>query len=223
MEPAIDAAQPSLVQSQVPRLRCLATFPFAGRSREHDAPPLSHRQTIEQRQRLRNSSDAVAYPRGDSSRQQFIPTGLPRRELFQERRRNVAAVRRSKAGKAELGRQGLVERSIRERLRGFCHRGAKASKKTGKKCHLWRSTGLISCVARLTIREGEDYIHPLGRAAAGRDGASAKPLTVHTVTDHPAIQSWPCSRRRVGCAGFGTPASAGVFPTSDGAARFRDV
>src|ERR1700733_5329111 len=93
----------------------------------------------------------------------------------------------------------------------FATEGAKASKKTGKKCHLWRSTGLISRVARLTIREGEDYIHSLGRAAAGRDGASAKPLTVHTVTDHSAIQSWPCSRRRVGCAGFGAPASAGVF------------
>jgi hypothetical protein len=55
---------------------------------------------------------------------------------------------------------------------------------------------------RLTVHAGEAYIDPLGRAAASRDGVSAKPLTVHTVTEHPAMISWPCSRRRVGCAGF---------------------
>ncbi len=47
------------------------------------------------------------------------------------------------------------------------------------------------------------YIELLGRAAAWRDGASAKPLTVHTVTEHPAMKAWPCSRRGVGRAGFG--------------------
>jgi hypothetical protein len=39
----------------------------------------------------------------------------------------------------------------------------------------------------LTKRGAHPYIEPLGRAAARRDGASAKPLTVHTVTEHPAM------------------------------------
>jgi hypothetical protein len=55
---------------------------------------------------------------------------------------------------------------------------------------------------RLTKTGGAPYIEPLGRAAAWRDGASAKPLTVHTVTEHPAMLSWPCSRRCVECVGF---------------------
>ncbi len=55
---------------------------------------------------------------------------------------------------------------------------------------------------RLTEKPVKAYIGPLGCAAAWRDGASAKPLTVHTVTEHPAMNPWPCSRRRVGCVGF---------------------
>ena len=54
----------------------------------------------------------------------------------------------------------------------------------------------------LTKRGAAPYIRPLGRAAAWRDGASAKPLTVHTVTEHAAMLSWPCSRRCVECVGF---------------------
>ena len=54
----------------------------------------------------------------------------------------------------------------------------------------------------LTITGAHPYIEALGRAAARRDGASAKPLTVHTVTEHPAMISWPCSRLCVGCVGF---------------------
>ena len=91
----------------------------------------------------------------------------------------------------------------RDRLPRYLRRGARAE--------IARSGGLILGSEALTRPAPQDYIDPLGRAAAWRDGASAKPLTVHTVTDHSAIQSWPCSRRRVGCAGFGAPASAGVF------------
>jgi hypothetical protein len=39
----------------------------------------------------------------------------------------------------------------------------------------------------LTMPVHADYIRPSGRATAWRDGASAKPLTVHTVTEHPAM------------------------------------
>ena len=40
---------------------------------------------------------------------------------------------------------------------------------------------------RLTETVAEPYIGPLGCAAARRVGASAKPLTVYTVTEHPAM------------------------------------
>jgi hypothetical protein len=60
-----------------------------------------------------------------------------------------------------------------------------------------RSTGVILAREPLTMTGAEDYIDPLGRAAAWRDGASAKPLTVYAV-NHPAI-----SYGYVGCAGFG--------------------
>ena len=49
----------------------------------------------------------------------------------------------------------------------------------------------------LTKTSAKAYIKSLRRAAAWRDGASAKPLTVHTVTEHAAMLSWPCSCRRV--------------------------
>jgi hypothetical protein len=52
-------------------------------------------------------------------------------------------------------------------------------------------------VEPLTRQTVEDYIHASGRAAAWRDGASAKPLTVYAV-NHPAI-----AYGHVGCAGIG--------------------
>jgi hypothetical protein len=64
------------------------------------------------------------------------------------------------------------------------------------------STGLILGSKALTRPAPQDYIDPLGRAAAWRDGASAKPLTVshgdrasgHALCGH--------VRRRVGCDGL---------------------
>jgi hypothetical protein len=65
-----------------------------------------------------------------------------------------------------------------------------------------RSVGLILGSEALTRPAPQDYIDPLGRAAAWRDGASAKPLTVshgdrasgHALCGH--------VRRRVGCDGL---------------------
>src|ERR1700730_8770624 len=62
--------------------------------------------------------------------------------------------------------------------------------------------GLILGSKALTRPAPQDYIDPLGRAAAWRDGASAKPLTVshgdrasgHALCGH--------VRRRVGCDGL---------------------
>ena len=73
-----------------------------------------------------------------------------------------------------------------------------AAAERGKKLPLRRpSTGLILAREPLTMTAADDYIDPLGRAAAWRDGASAKPLTVYAV-NHPAM-----SYGYVGCAGFG--------------------
>ena len=72
------------------------------------------------------------------------------------------------------------------------------SSRTRQKLPLRRpSTGLILAREPLTMTAADDYIDPLGRAAAWRDGASAKPLTVYAV-NHPAM-----SYGYVGCAGFG--------------------
>jgi hypothetical protein len=57
--------------------------------------------------------------------------------------------------------------------------------------------GNFKPLKRLTVWRAEDYIGPLGRAAAWRDCASAKPLTVYTV-NHPAM-----TYGHVGCAGIG--------------------
>jgi hypothetical protein len=79
----------------------------------------------------------------------------------------------------------------------------KASPKSGTNCRLpIPRRRHFSAPGWLTKTGGAPYIGSLGRAAAWRDGASAKPLTVHTVTEHPAMLSWPCSRRCVECAGF---------------------
>jgi len=70
-------------------------------------------------------------------------------------------------------------------------------------------------VEPLTIAVTEAYIRPLGAPPLlRRDGASAKPLTVYAVNEHPAMILWPCRMRGVSAA----PAFAG-----DGAARFRVV
>src|ERR1700688_5329755 len=64
------------------------------------------------------------------------------------------------------------------------------------------SAGLISGSEALTRPAPQDYIDPLGRAAAWRDGASAKPLTVSH--GDRASGHAPCGhvRRRVGCDGL---------------------
>ena len=62
-----------------------------------------------------------------------------------------------------------------------------AAREAAKIAVLSRSTGAFSYVRRLTIAEAEAYIAPLGRVAAGCGVSSAKPLTVHTVTEQSAI------------------------------------
>ena len=72
----------------------------------------------------------------------------------------------------------------------------------GRRAEIARSGGLILGSEALTRPAPQDYIDPLGRAAAWRDGASAKPLTVshgdrasgHALCGH--------VRRRVGCDGL---------------------
>ncbi len=88
----------------------------------------------------------------------------------------------------------------------------------GRNCRFRRSTGPFSCVGRLTITVAEDYIRSLGRAAARRDGASAKPLTVHTVTEHSAmlLMAMFASPRRM----YGLSSSpAGAFGSRPGRSR----
>jgi hypothetical protein len=121
------------------------------------------------------------------------PDGLPK-----ERRTNVAAVRRSTPQKLADGSKP----SPAARSTGSFAGRSSAERNPAKTADLSAIRRAFSCVRRLTITGSEDYIHALGRAAARRDGASTKPLTVHTVTDHSAMNAWPCSRRRVGCAGF---------------------
>src|ERR1700719_1124230 len=62
--------------------------------------------------------------------------------------------------------------------------------------------GLLLGSKALTRPAPQDYIDPLGRAAAWRDGASAKPLTVSH--GDRASGHAPCGhvRRRVGCDGL---------------------
>jgi hypothetical protein len=82
----------------------------------------------------------------------------------------------------------------RDGLPRYLRRGARAE--------IARSGGLILGSEALTRPGPQDYIDPLGRAAAWRDGASAKPLTVshgdrasgHALCGH--------VRRRVGCDGL---------------------
>ena len=72
----------------------------------------------------------------------------------------------------------------------------------GRRVEIAWSAGLILGPKALTRPAPQDYIDPLGRAAAWRDGASAKPLTVshgdrasgHALCGH--------VRRRVGCDGL---------------------
>src|ERR1700730_7900192 len=88
--------------------------------------------------------------------------------------------------------------------------------------------GLILGPKALTRPAPQDYIDPLGRAAAWRDGASAKPLTVshgdrasgHALCGH--------VRRRVGCDGLYVlrlwlSRLCRRRCRDDGAARFRAV
>jgi hypothetical protein len=136
--------------------------------------------------------------------------------LAQERRRNVAAVRREAVEKVEIGPPPSRRPA---RAPGRCKRAG-----VDEKIVVFSSPDRISFASgRLTIKPAEAYIRRLGRAAAWRDGASAKPLTVHTVTEHPAMISWPCSRRRVGCAGLCASGSYRGRTRNDGAARLRAV
>jgi hypothetical protein len=109
-----------------------------------------------------------------------------RHQLCKERRRNVAAVRRGTPSPRPIPRDPAAAEAM---LRGS---------RTRQELPLCRqSTGLILAREPLTMTAADDYIDPLGRAAAWRDGASAKPLTVYAV-NHPAM-----SYGYVGCAGFG--------------------
>jgi hypothetical protein len=82
-------------------------------------------------------------------------------------------------------------------------RSVPGSAKSGQKLPLsYTLASFLFAPGWLTKTGVAPYIEIVGRAAAWRDGASAKPLTVHTVTEHPAMLSWPCSRRCVECAGF---------------------
>jgi hypothetical protein len=83
--------------------------------------------------------------------------------LRKERRRNVAAVRREAAEKAELGRP---DRRPTERIAFFRPAYATGERERAKIAAFSRSTGLLLHVGRLTIAAAEDYIDPLGRAAA---------------------------------------------------------
>ncbi len=83
--------------------------------------------------------------------------------LRKERRRNVAAVRREAAEKAELGR---LDRCPTERIASVRPAYASGGRERAKIAAFPRSTGLFSHVGRLTIAVTEDYIDPLGRAAA---------------------------------------------------------
>src|SRR5580700_11835118 len=82
------------------------------------------------------------------------------RRLGKERRRIVAAVRPG-TGFPTPGARRLVPPLRR-----------------GRRAEIARSAGLILGAKALTRPAPQDYIDPLGRAAAWRDGASAKPLTV---------------------------------------------
>jgi hypothetical protein len=58
----------------------------------------------------------------------------------------------------------------------------------------------VYAAERLTKTAAKAYISFLRRAAAWRDGASTKPLTVHTVTEHRAmlVAMFASPRRRCG-------------------------
>ena len=64
------------------------------------------------------------------------------------------------------------------------------------------SVGLILGSEALTRPAPQDYIDPLGRAAAWRDGASAKPLTVSHGDRASGHALYGHVRRRVGCDGL---------------------
>ena len=64
------------------------------------------------------------------------------------------------------------------------------------------SGGPISGSKALTRPAPQDYIDPLGRAAAWRDGASAKPLTVSHGDRASGHALYGHVRRRVGCGGL---------------------
>ena len=135
-------------------------------------------------------------PKPEASKAQVMLSLAPHRDiprqLCKERRRNVAAVRRGRLAQAEFAAAAQHDRSPAAVLR-----------KPVRNCRfLIPSHCLFSRRVRLTKMGANPYIEPLGRAAAWRDGASAKPLTVHTVTEHAAMLSWPCSRRCVDCVGF---------------------
>jgi hypothetical protein len=61
---------------------------------------------------------------------------------------------------------------------GFTTRRKPPRKRPAKNAVFSAIHSAFSSVWWLTVKEAEDYIAPLGRAAAWRDGASAKPLTV---------------------------------------------
>jgi len=131
----------------------------------------------------------------------LTPRSRDNKKLFtKERRRNVAAVRRAlrisrqvagtSRDAAELGRRTTKRSRDREPA-------APPSGACARNCEKWLLFEPLGAPKWLTKTNAKAYIRSLRRAAAWRDGASAKPLTVHTVTEHAAMLSWPCSCRRV--------------------------
>ena len=108
------------------------------------------------------------------------------------------------------------------RQRGMMAALVAQQRKPGRNCRfLIPSHCLFSRPVRLTKTAPNPYIETLGRAAAWRGDASTKPLTVHTVTEHAAMLSWPCSRLCVECLGF--CACSTRCGKDDGASKFRAV
>jgi hypothetical protein len=131
-------------------------------------------------------------PKAQISKTQVMLPLTPERDnrLFtKERRRNVAAVRRRLRISAEVGRQRAPQNASAAEFPVQPHNREKPRRTTFLR--------LFYAAERLTKTAAKAYITFLRRAAAWRDGASTKPLTVHAVTEHRAMH----------VAVFGVPAS----------------
>ena len=131
------------------------------------------------RRRKRKAHKMLSPPHDATS-----PTGL-----CQERRRNVAAVRRTDFTRgrptAAMAEHDSALRNSRQNLPCFSA--------------IHRAYFAISAVDNCG---GRRLYKPSWRAAAWRDGAFRKPLTVSHGDRASGHAQWPCSRRCVGCVGF---------------------